>query len=231
MKTILIVDDEQQMRSMLTLYLRKNFKLIEAKNGNEAIDTLKHNEVDLVLLDIMMPELDGIEACKQMKKLKSDVPIILLTALNETSQKVEGLTIGADDYVVKPFEPEELLARIHVQLRHFQKEEVQTKIIHFKELKIDPVSHTVTVNGKDVKYSPKEFDLLYLMAAHPNRVYTREQLLDLIWGLDEVVDIRTVDSHVRYVRDKLKKAGISDQPIETVWGVGYKFNREDHDET
>ncbi|WP_208589937.1 response regulator transcription factor [Gracilibacillus suaedae] len=231
MKTILLADDEQQMRTMLTLYLRKDFQLIEAENGNEAINALKHHEVDLVLLDIMMPELDGIEACKQMKKLKPGVPIILLTALNETSQKVEGLTIGADDYVVKPFEPEELLARIHVQLRHFQKEEVQTTIIQFKDLKIDPVSHTVAVNGKDVKYSPKEFDLLYLMASHPNRVYTREQLLDLIWGLDEVVDIRTVDSHVRYVRDKLKKAGITDQPIETVWGVGYKFNREDHDET
>ncbi|WP_163580590.1 response regulator transcription factor [Gracilibacillus saliphilus] len=231
MKTILIVDDEQQMRMMLTLYLRKDFKLIEAENGNEAIAALKQNEIDLVLLDIMMPELDGIEACKQMKKHKPDVPIILLTALNETSQKVEGLTIGADDYVVKPFEPEELIARIHVQLRHFQKEGEQATIIQFKELKIDPVSHTVTVNGKEVKYSPKEFDLLYLMASHPNRVYTREQLLDLIWGLDEIVDIRTVDSHVRYVRDKLKKAGITNQPIVTVWGVGYKFDWEDHNET
>ncbi len=231
MKTILIVDDEQQMRMMLTLYLRKDFKLIEAENGNEAIHVLKQNEVDLVLLDIMMPELDGIEACKQMKKIKPGTPIILLTALNETSQKVEGLTIGADDYVVKPFEPEELLARIQVQLRHFQKEGEQTKNIQFNELQIDPDSHTVMVKGKEIKYSPKEFDLLYLMASHPNRVYTREQLLDLIWGLDDIVDIRTVDSHVRYVRDKLKKAGISHQPIETVWGVGYKFNRGDNNET
>ncbi|MGP4038377.1 response regulator [Gracilibacillus sp. D59] len=230
MKTILIVDDEKQMRTMLTLYLRNEFKLIEAENGNEAIHTLKQNEIDLVLLDIMMPALDGIEACKQMKTIKPDIPIILLTALNETSQKVEGLTIGADDYVVKPFEPEELLARIQVQLRHYQKGE-QAKTIQFKELKIDPLSHTVTVKGKEIKYSPKEFDLLYLMASHPNRVYTREQLLDLIWGLDDIVDIRTVDSHVRYVRDKLKKAGISHQPIETVWGVGYKFDQEDNNET
>ncbi|SFL41312.1 two-component system, OmpR family, response regulator ResD [Gracilibacillus orientalis] len=231
MKTILIVDDEQQMRTMLTLYLRNDFNLIEAKNGNEAIHLLKQNEIDLVLLDIMMPDLDGIEACKQMKTIKPDVPIILLTALNETSQKVEGLTIGADDYVVKPFEPKELLARIQVQLRHFHKEREQTKNIQFNELKIDPLSHTVTVHGKEVKYSPKEFDLLYLMASHPNRVYTREQLLDLIWGLDDIVDIRTVDSHVRYVRDKLKKASVSHQPIVTVWGVGYKFDWEDNHET
>ncbi|MGN8644716.1 response regulator transcription factor [Gracilibacillus sp. HCP3S3_G5_1] len=231
MKTILLVDDEKQMRMMLTLYLRKDFRLLEAENGNEAINKLKQNEVDLVLLDIMMPELDGIEACKKMKTIKPDVPIILLTALNETSQKVEGLTIGADDYVVKPFEPEELLARIQVQLRHFQKDEERTKTLQFKELNIDPDSHTVTVNGKEVKYSPKEFDLLYLMASNPNRVYTRDQLLDLIWGLDDIVDIRTVDSHVRYVRDKLKKAGISHQPIETVWGVGYKFDQGDDNET
>ncbi|SHM49147.1 response regulator transcription factor [Gracilibacillus kekensis] len=232
MTTILIVDDELQMRTMLKLYLRKDFKIVEAENGTKAVQTLQSRAIDIVLLDIMMPELDGIEACKQMKTVKPNVPIILLTALNDTSQKVEGLTIGADDYIVKPFEPEELLARIQVQLRHFQKEEqTNLPILTFGELSIDSISHTVTVHQKEVKYSPKEFELLFLLASHPNRVYTREQLLDLIWGLDEIVDIRTVDSHVRYVRDKLKKAGISYQPIETVWGVGYKFDWEGQNET
>ncbi|UOQ86662.1 response regulator transcription factor [Gracilibacillus salinarum] len=230
MKKILIVDDEQQMRMMLTLYLRNDFKLYEAVDGEEAIRIFKENEIDLVLLDVMMPKLDGIAACKQMKNIKSDVPIIMLTALNETSQKVEGLMIGADDYMVKPFEPEELLARIHVQFRHYEKNESSSNRLIYHELTIDPSSHEVMVKGKEIKYSPKEFDLLYLLAAHPNRVYTREQLLDIIWGLDEVVDIRTVDSHVRYVRDKLKKAGISKQPVETVWGVGYKFDWEDKHE-
>ncbi|WP_058308302.1 response regulator transcription factor [Gracilibacillus massiliensis] len=232
MTTILIVDDELQMRTMLKLYLRKDFEIMEAENGTKAVQTLKNQAIDIVLLDIMMPELDGIEACKQMKTVKPNVPIILLTALNDTSQKVEGLTIGADDYIVKPFEPEELLARIQVQLRHFQKEnQTAKKLLTFGELTIDSLSHTVTVNQTEVKYSPKEFELLFLLASHPNRVYTREQLLDLIWGLDEIVDIRTVDSHVRYVRDKLKKAGISYQPIETVWGVGYKFDWEGKNET
>ncbi|GAB2533867.1 response regulator [Gracilibacillus alcaliphilus] len=229
MTKLLIVDDEQRMRSMLQLFLRNNFELMEAENGKQAVQLFKNNSVDLVLLDVMLPDLDGVAACKQMKALNPDVPIILLTARNETSQKVEGLTNGADDYIVKPFEPEELLARIHVQLRHFHKEK-PANILQFAELEINPVSHFVKVKGKEVKYSPKEFELLYLLAAHPNRVYTREQLLDIIWGLDEVVDIRTVDSHVRYVRDKLKKAGLSYQPIQTVWGVGYKFDWEDKHE-
>ncbi|WP_066191852.1 MULTISPECIES: response regulator transcription factor [Gracilibacillus] len=230
MTKILIVDDEQQMRHMLRLYLRNEFEVIEAADGKEAIQTLQDTELDLVLLDIMMPGIDGVETCKQMKTLKPDVPIMLLTALNDTSQKVEGLTVGADDYIVKPFEPPELMARIQVQLRHFQKA-APFHTLKFAELEIDPASHQVKVTDREIKYSPKEFELLYLLASHPNRVYTREQLLDIIWGLDEVVDIRTVDSHVRYVRDKLKRAGMSYQPIQTVWGVGYKFEWEGKNET
>ncbi|ENH95695.1 winged helix family two component transcriptional regulator [Gracilibacillus halophilus YIM-C55.5] len=184
---------------------------------------LHQHSIDIVLLDIMMPRLDGIETCKQMKQINANMPIILLTALNETSQKVEGLTIGADDYIVKPFEPEELVARIHVQLRHFSNSDHENDTIQFANVVIDQEARTVTVEKQELKLSPKEFDLLYLLAKHPNRVYTREQLLDLIWGMDEVVDIRTVDSHVRYVRDKLKKAGATTQPIQTIWGVGYKF--------
>jgi two-component system, OmpR family, response regulator ResD len=230
-QTILVVDDESQMRAMLHLYLRNEFNVIEASNGNDAITILKENNIALVLLDIMMPDLDGMEACKRMKALKSNVPIILLTALNNTQDKVQGLSIGADDYIVKPFEPDELIARIHVQLRHFSTHLVeQESIISFSDWYIDKEAHTVIANGNHLKYSPKEFDLLYLLASHPERVFTRDQLLDQIWGMDEIVDIRTVDSHVRYVRDKLKKAGIQHQPIETVWGVGYKFTKEQIDE-
>lgn len=224
MSTILIADDERQMRNMIKLYLRNDFYILEAATGREVLEITREHTVDLILLDIMMPEMDGIKTCKKMKSERPDIPIILLTALNETSQKVEGLNSGADDYIVKPFHPKELLARIQVQFRHFYKERKEMAlVIDFDEWQIDPASYTVTVQGKNVKYSPKEFELLYLLASHPNRVYTREQLLDLIWGFDDVVDIRTVDSHVRYVRDKLKKAGLSYQPIETVWGVGYKF--------
>lgn len=224
MPTILIADDEQQMRDMIKLYLRNDFYLLEASTGREALELMRKYTVDLILLDIMMPEMDGIEACKKMKAERPDIPVILLTALNETSQKVEGLNIGADDYIVKPFEPRELLARIQVQFRHFYEDRKDiARVISFDEWQINPTSYTVTVKGKNVKYSPKEFELLYLLASNPNRVYTREQLLDLIWGMDEFVDIRTVDSHVRYIREKLKKAGLSYQPIETVWGVGYKY--------
>ncbi|WP_228275557.1 response regulator transcription factor [Gracilibacillus oryzae] len=226
-KTVLIVDDEIQMRTMLKLYLRNDFHIMEAVNGREAIDLVMKEDIDIILLDIMMPVLDGIEACKQIKERKPNIPIILLTALNNTSDKVEGLSIGADDYIVKPFEPEELLARIRVQLRHFSNTSKESfHKLSFADWFIDADSRTVIANGKELKYSPKEFDLLYLFASNPNRVFTRDQLLDNIWGIDEVVDIRTVDSHVRYVRDKLKKAGINHQPIETIWGVGYKFTRE-----
>ncbi|MFC4403140.1 response regulator transcription factor [Gracilibacillus xinjiangensis] len=232
-KTVLIVDDEAQMRTMLKLYLRNDFYMMEADNGKEAMELVKEESIDIVLLDVMMPELDGIETCKQMKQIKPNTPIILLTALNNTSDKVEGLSIGADDYIVKPFEPEELIARIRVQLRHFAKtvrEPDSPHKISFTDWFIDSESRTVIANGKEIKYSPKEFDLLYLFASNPNRVFTRDHLLDNIWGIDEVVDIRTVDSHVRYVRDKLKKAGIKHQPIETIWGVGYKFTMEDANE-
>ncbi|WP_089741180.1 response regulator transcription factor [Gracilibacillus ureilyticus] len=230
-KTVLIVDDEIQMRTMLKLYLRNDFHTAEAGNGKEAIDRFSKEPVDLVLLDIMMPELDGIETCKKMKEINPNIPIILLTALNSTSDKVEGLSIGADDYIVKPFEPEELIARIRVQFRHFSSvgKEPSHKL-SFGDWFIDSDSRTVMANGKELKYSPKEFDLLYLFASNPNRVFTRDQLLDQIWGINEIVDIRTVDSHVRYVRDKLKKAGVKHQPIETIWGVGYKFTMEDANE-
>ena len=232
MTVILVVDDEQQMRNMLKLYLKEQFDVIEASNGKEAIHIIQSHKVDLVLLDVMMPTLDGMSTTKQMKTIQPNLPIILLTAINETSQKVEGLTIGADDYMVKPFDTDELIARINVQLRHFDKErKMDQRILEFSEWSINPVSHTAIVHNHFVKLSPKEFDLLYLLASNPERVFTREQLLDFVWGEEEIVDIRTVDSHVRYVRDKLRKAGLTNQPIQTIWGIGYKFVLGDNDET
>ena len=152
MSTILIADDERQMRNMIKLYLRNDFYILEAATGREVLEITREHTVDLILLDIMMPEMDGIKTCKKMKSERPDIPIILLTALNETSQKVEGLNSGADDYIVKPFHPKELLARIQVQFRHFYKERKEMAlVIDFDEWQIDPASYTVTVQGKNVK--------------------------------------------------------------------------------
>ncbi|WP_186579258.1 response regulator transcription factor [Aquibacillus kalidii] len=222
---VLIVDDEPQMRLLLKVHLQESFQILEASDGIEAINRVKSEQVDVILLDIMMPNLDGKEVCKRIRSFNKEIPIILLTALNESKDKVEGLTLGADDYVVKPFDPEELEARIQVQLRRLPKSD--TTGINFDGLVIDGNSREVSVNGSPLKLTPKEFDLLYLIASNSNWVYTREQLLDKVWGINDVVDIRTVDSHVRYVRDKLKKAGLAKQPIKTIWGVGYKFSSGD----
>jgi two-component system, OmpR family, response regulator ResD len=227
--TLLIVDDEIQMRMLLKVHLNNAFHLLEAINGEDALKLLENTKVDLVLLDIMMPRLDGKEVCKRVRAIDKSTPIILLTALNATKDKVEGLNLGADDYIVKPFEPEELIARINAQLRRHlysvETTDVSTKM--FGELAISPRSREAYVKETLLKLTPKEFDLLHLLASNPKWVYTREQLLDQVWGLDEIIDIRTVDSHVRNLRDKLKVAGLSFQPIKTIWGVGYKFTDGD----
>ncbi|MDL4840455.1 response regulator transcription factor [Aquibacillus rhizosphaerae] len=225
--TILIVDDEPQMRMLLNIHLHESFHLLEATGGPEAIDIVKKEKVDVVLLDIMMPTLNGKEVCKKIRLFNKKIPIILLTALNESKDKVEGLTIGADDYVVKPFDPEELEARIYVQLRKQPGVANNHSFITINDITINSNSREVFVLGNLLKLTPKEFDLLYLLASNLNWVFTREQLLDKVWGVNDVVDIRTVDSHVRYLRDKFKKAGIHTQLIKTIWGVGYKFSSGD----
>ncbi|QTM99056.1 response regulator [Sediminibacillus dalangtanensis] len=223
--TLLIVDDEMQMRMLLKVHLNNTFHLFEADNGEDALQLLKNQKIDLVLLDIMMPQLDGLEVCKRIRAKDQNIPIILLTALNETKDKVEGLNLGADDYIVKPFEPEELEARIKAQLRRtFDHREPSNDLTkRMQELTIYPKAREAYVKETLLKLTPKEFDLLYLLTSNPKWVYTREQLLDLVWGIDEIIDIRTVDSHVRNLRDKLKVAGLTYQPIKTIWGVGYKF--------
>jgi two-component system response regulator ResD len=226
---ILIVDDEETMRNLLRIHLANDFELREAPNGNEALALVNEEPIDLVLLDIMMPQVDGWEVCRKIRDVNTHLPIIMLTALNETKDKVEGLNLGADDYIVKPFDPDELIARINAQLRRsnvVEDEEINAmseSMIKMGDLKVFSNAREVYVNEEPVNFTPKEFDLLLLLASNKKWVYTREQLLDRIWGISEVLDIRTVDSHVKNIRVKLKHAGLTYNPIKTVWGVGYKI--------
>lgn len=222
---VLVVDDEWNMRNLLRIYLAKNgFDVTEATNGYEALTLFNERSFDLIILDLMMPDVDGWEVCAKIRE-KKDTPIIMLTARNETKDKVKGLQIGADDYLVKPFEPEELIARVFALLRRANISEPTTvrKTITHNDMSISPEERQVLVKSEPVEFTPKEFDLLLLLAEQPGRVYNRDLLLENIWGHDYFGDIRTVDTHVKNIREKVRKAGLSYNPIQTVWGVGYKF--------
>jgi two-component system response regulator ResD len=223
---LLVVDDEWNMRNLLRIYLSKNgFQVTEAANGHEALKCIQEQPFDLILLDVMMPDLDGWEVCKRIRQTKQ-TPIIMLTARTETKDKVQGLTLGADDYVVKPFEPDELMARIFALLRRSSATDVKTPVsnlIEFQGLQISPEARQVKVSDQPIELTPKEFDLLRFLAEHPNRAFTREICLEQVWGEDFLGDTRTVDTHVKNIREKLRSAGLSYAPIQTVWGVGYKF--------
>lgn len=222
MKSILIVDDESQMRQLLTLYLKQyDYELDEAIDGLEAIEKIEKNEYDLIILDIMMPNMDGWETLEKVREF-SDVPILMLTAKGNTEDKVIGLTSGADDYLVKPFEEAELVARIQALLRRTSKTKEQTEVIKYKGMTINPIAREVNYLDNSVKLTQTEFDLLYLLIVNKGRVYSRDQLIENVWGIEFTGDDRTIDSHVRNLRNKLKDAGISEQIVQTVWGVGYK---------
>lgn len=225
---LLVVDDEWNMRNLIKLYLDKqDWSITEAATGTEALAKLQHQSFDLVILDVMMPGMDGWEVCQLIRK-KWDIPILLLTARNETKDKVHGLNLGADDYLTKPFEPDELIARIHALLRRARvTTSTDERTIRLDGITINPDSRQVFVNGKEVFFTPKEFDLLYLLAKNPTRVYSRETLLEQVWGHDFFGDQRTVDQHIKNIREKVKKCGSSFNPIKTVWGVGYKIQRID----
>lgn len=225
---VLIVDDEWNMRNLLKIYLNKNgFDVKEAANGVEAIGLARNEIFDLVILDIMMPGIDGWQVCQSLREF-SNVPILMLTARTETKDKVKGLQMGADDYLAKPFEPEELVARVFALIRRnsiVQQVDTSTqKKIEFEKLIIYQEGREVHVDGQIVDLTQKEFDLFYLFAEHPKRAYTREMLLDLVWGPDYLGDVRTVDTHIKNIREKIQKTELSYNPIQTVWGVGYKFN-------
>ena len=221
--SVLVVEDDKNIAELLQMYLEKEgYAVTVALDGGQGVAKFRSIKPDLVLLDLMLPVMDGWAVCR-MIRAESQVPIIMLTAKGETSDKVSGLKTGADDYITKPFEMKEVLARIEAVLRRSgTTQEVKSHKLTFDKLVIDMDAFELTVDGKKVEAPPKEMELLYHLASSPNRVYTRNQLLDEVWGFDYFGDSRTVDVHIKRLREKLE--GISDQwSLKTVWGVGYKF--------
>lgn len=225
---ILIVDDDWKMRNLLRIYFSKEgFDTVEAADGNEALLKIKNYSFNLIILDVMMPEMDGWQVCRSIREVKS-VPILMLTALGETKEKVQGLELGADDYLTKPFDPDELVARVHALIRRSTVTAGQldkNKLI-FPELIIDRDGRQVMLQDRPLELTQKEFDLFDTLAMNNGRVLSREQLIEKIWGFDFEGDARVVDIHVKNIREKLKKAGLHYSPIQTAWGIGYKFNLE-----
>lgn len=218
---ILIVDDDENICEVIKMYAQNAGYATKISNdGKSAEEMFLEYKPDLVLLDIMLPHIDGIDVLKWIRR-DYETPVIMLTAKGETFDKVLGLELGADDYIVKPFEPKELLARIKAVLRRYNTDNEHKEVLSFDELVIDINSYIVTYKGQTIKMPPKEFELLYYLANNKNRVFTREQLLCEVWGYDYPGDSRTVDVHVKRLREKLP--GGPNWQVETVWGVGYKF--------
>lgn len=223
---ILVVDDDLNICELLKLYLENDgYTVFTANDGQSAVAMFQNKTPDLVLLDIMLPKMDGWQVCREIRKISS-APIIMLTAKGETFDKVLGLELGADDYVVKPFDAKEVMARIKAVLRRTKGDasnnENESKTVIYDNLEINISNYEMKVNGVAVDTPPKELELIYHFASNPNRVYTRDQLLDEVWGFDYYGDSRTVDVHVKRLREKLE--GVSDKwSLKTVWGVGYKF--------
>ena len=226
-KKALVVEDDSNIAELLRLYLGKDgFEVSIAQDGGKAGGMFESLQPDIVLLDIMLPIMDGWQVCSEIRKT-SKVPIIMLTAKGETMDKINGLEMGADDYITKPFEVKELIARVHAVMRRSGDEEVSKEHkLEFDKLVINLDSYELIVDGNKIDTPPKEMELLYHLASMPNRVFTRNQLLDEVWGFDYFGDSRTVDVHIKRLREKLE--GVSDKwSLKTVWGVGYKFDVED----
>lgn len=219
---ILVVEDDPNIAELLELYLEKEgFDVNIASDGGKGVAAFDAVKPDLVMLDVMMPVMDGWAVLREIRS-KADTPVIMLTAKGETTDKVSGLEMGADDYIVKPFEIKEVIARIHAVMRRYGTEENDGKKLSFDKLEINMESFELIVDGKKVDAPPKEMELLFHLASAPNRVFTRNQLLDEVWGFDYFGDSRTVDVHIKRLREKLE--GISEKwALKTVWGVGYKF--------
>jgi two-component system response regulator ResD len=225
---VLVADDDTNVCEIIRLYFKQQqIELVEANNGLAALELVEKESPDIIILDVMMPVMDGYEACREIRK-NSDIPIIMLTAKGEEFDRVLGLELGADDYVTKPFSPRELVARIKAIFRRMQprtlpseESNAESKCIEFESLSIHIDRREVMVNGEKISFRPKEFDLLVHLAKSAGSVYTREQLLEQVWGYDFIGDIRTVDVHVKKVRQKLGQ--LKKECIQTVWGVGYKF--------
>lgn len=219
---IMVVDDDPHINELVKLYLEKEGYKVECHlNGIDCLKSFQGNPPHLIILDIMLPGLDGWDVCKEIRKT-SDIPIIMLTAKGETFDKVLGLELGADDYIVKPFDPKELVARVKAVLRRTNPVKGSDEKIEYPNLSVNLSNYSVTYKGRTLELPPKELELLYFLAAHPNKVFTREQLLEQVWGFDYYGDSRTVDVHIKRLREKLQDSENSWQ-IKTVWGVGYKF--------
>lgn len=227
---ILVVDDDKNICELLKLYLENDgYTVYVANDGQQAVNTFQNKTPDLVLLDIMLPKMDGWQVCREIRKTSS-APIIMLTAKGETFDKVLGLELGADDYVTKPFDAKEVMARIKAVLRRTNgsaaEENDTKKVVTYDNLEINIINYELKVRGEAIDTPPKELELIYHFASNPNRVYTRDQLLDEVWGFDYYGDSRTVDVHVKRLREKLE--GVSDKwSLKTVWGVGYKFETKE----
>ena len=218
---ILIVDDDENISEVINMYLKSSgYDTKIALNGRTAREMYSEYKPDLVLLDMMIPYIDGIDVLKWIRK-QSETPVIMITAKGDTFDKVLALELGADDYIVKPFEPKELLARVKAVLRRYSIDNVKDDVLKFGNISIDSSSYKVVYKDQEIKMPPKEFELLYYLASNKNKVFTREQLLCEVWGYDYPGDSRTVDVHIKRLREKLPETEL--WQIETVWGVGYKF--------
>jgi DNA-binding response OmpR family regulator len=223
-QTVLIVDDDPKIREMLSLYFRKeNFTVEEATDGVEAIRKVEQRKPGIILLDIMLPVLDGIEVCRQIRKF-SRVPIIMLTARGEDDDRIMGLELGADDYITKPFNPREVVARVNAVLRRVPDSDfTKADVLRFTDLDININEHTITAFGQTIPLTSKEIELLWCLASHPGRTFSRDMLLEKVWGYTYCGETRTVDSHIKRLRQKLGIKDTSPWDIQTVWGVGYRF--------
>ena len=229
MYNVLIADDNRQIVSILSEYCKKNnFNVFFAHDGEETLNKIKNEKFDIVLLDIMMPTKNGLEVCKEVRTF-SNIPIIMITARGEDFERIMGLETGADDYIVKPFSPGEVIARIHAILRRVIPNENlnQKKIFSYNNLTINLSDFTVKINDEEISLTKKEIELLCLLSTNQNKVFTRETLLDSIWGYDYFGDSRTVDSHIKRLRAKLDNYEHEAWNIKTIWGVGYKFDIHD----
>ena len=225
MYKVLIADDNKQIASILSEYCKKNnFTVSAVFDGEAALKEIEENKFDIILLDVMMPKKDGFDVCRETRKF-SNVPIIMITARGEDYEKIMGLEIGADDYIVKPFSPGEIIARINAILRRIMpKNDESEKIFTFDNLEIDLNNFTVKVNGEIISLTKKEIEILWTLSTNQNKVFTRENLLDLIWGFDYFGESRTVDTHIKRLRAKLDNYEHKKWNIKTIWGVGYKFD-------
>jgi two-component system, OmpR family, phosphate regulon response regulator PhoB len=222
-KTVLVVDDEPIVREVVVRYLeREGYRTLEAADGRRARELLERESPSLVVLDLMLPGTDGLSLCRWIRS-RSDLPVIMLTARGEETDRIVGLEIGADDYVTKPFSPRELAARVRTVMRRSIRPSTRAEHLTFDGLELDASTREVTKAGALVRLTAKEFDLLWFLASHPRRVFSRDQLMDRIWGYDAAVDTGTVTVHVRRLRQKVEDDPSSPRFLETVWGVGYRF--------